>query len=101
MGFFYGADADTVEFQGGEAGADSEARYVQYAIQKAKSFFHSKFRKPSIFPPQKQLQRRRVDSMVEDKSGEAGFTAHDRFALPSPMAAVAANLFEVRRNARI
>ena len=28
VGFFYGADAGTVEFQDGEAGADSEARYV-------------------------------------------------------------------------
>ncbi len=67
------------------------------------SFFHSNCFKNRLLllSSHKLLQRRRVDSMVEEKSGEAGFTAHDHFALPSPMAAVAANLFEVRRNARI
>ena len=65
------------------------------------SFSHSKFQNTVYYYPPTNNSRRRVDSMVEEKSGEAGFAAHDHFALPSPMAAVAANLFEVRRNARI
>ncbi len=50
MGFFYGADADTVEFESGEAGADSEARYVHtiHDVKNNEFLPQQLFQKPSI-----------------------------------------------------